>query len=182
MITIMKKKIFKAVVYAYFDRINKKFYVGCTMEENIRRMQWKNLSVSYGGRKIDQIRRELGPQAFDYIVLERIEDTDKKRLKKKIETREAYYIEYYDSCKNGYNSNYGGRGNKGVHLSQDHKKKIADAHKKPIIMHNVKKKVDEFFESLTEVSKKLGIYIRKIHKMLSNPQMEVNGYCAVALA
>ena len=109
--------VYEGVVYAYTLKEGPdagKCYVGCTLDEQTRIMKWKNPNTkNYGGAKLEEARKIYKPDDFDYKVLERLQGTDAKALRKLLEEREEHYIEKFDSVDNGYNTSKGGTGNKG---------------------------------------------------------------------
>lgn len=94
-------------------------YVGVTPDEKTRRQCWGQPSKAYAGRKIAEARIKFGIKAFIYEVLEIIYANSEQELEIKLDERETYWIAYYDSYENGYNSNRGGSGYKGVTPSQE---------------------------------------------------------------
>ena len=46
---------------------------------------------------------------------------------------EPFYIELYDSFKNGYNNSLGGEGSPGRALSEETKRKMSEAHKGKVL-------------------------------------------------
>jgi len=94
-------------------------YVGETPDEETRRQCWGQPSKAYAGKKIAEARIKYGIKAFSYEVLEIVYADSEIELESKLEEREIYWIAYYDSYENGYNSNRGGSGNKGVTPSQE---------------------------------------------------------------
>ena len=94
-------------------------YIGETPEESTRRSKWNKPNSNYAGEKITTARETFGIKMFSYSVLERIYDEDIDRLREKLEEREAYYIEQYDSIENGFNASAGGTGRKGQKIDQD---------------------------------------------------------------
>ncbi|MDE5830197.1 MAG: hypothetical protein K2H53_00350, partial [Clostridia bacterium] len=72
--------------------------------------------------------RKYGTGAFTYEVIEKVPVAD-------LDEREIYWINYYDSFKNGYNSTEGGKGNKGMAWTDEQKQ----AHS--IIMTEINRKL-----------------------------------------
>lgn len=126
----------KGIIYCYTCTINGKRYIGQTMHESARRSRFKYASNVYtnSSSKFDRARRKHGLDAFVYEVLETHELEDRDVLIKILNEREVYYISFYDSFKNGYNSTIGGKANyqknrKGRKLSEETKRKIGDRNK-----------------------------------------------------
>jgi len=124
----------RGVIYRYINQSegeeNGWSYVGSTMNEKTRRYSWKNHgNKSYGGKKINDARVKFGIENFFYEVLEEIYDADENALQMKLDEREAFYVQQFDSSQNGYNTSKGGTGNKGVNFSQTHRNSIGEASK-----------------------------------------------------
>lgn len=126
--------LIRGVVYRYINQSegneNGWSYVGTTMHEKTRRYSWNNHgNKSYGGEKINAARVKFGIENFFYEVLEEIYDADENALQMKLDEREAYYVQQFDSFQNGYNTSKGGTGNNGVIFSQTHRNNIGKASK-----------------------------------------------------
>ncbi len=134
------------VIYRYINQSEGKekgwSYVGSTMNEKTRRYSWNNHgNKSYGGEKINDAREKFGIENFAYEVLEEICDVDENDLQKKLDEREAYYVQRFDSFQNGYNTSKGGTGNKGVNFSQTHRNNIGKASKGRKHTEDTKKRI-----------------------------------------
>ena len=94
------------LIYKITNSINDKVYVGQTQCSLMGRFG-RHLADAdkYPDRKLYIALAELGWRNFDIALLEECPDN-------KANERETYWIDYYDSFKKGYNSNYGGTGNK----------------------------------------------------------------------
>lgn len=124
----------RGVIYRYINQSESEengwSYVGSTMNEKTRRYSWNNHgNKSYGGEKINTARVKFGIENFAYEMLEEIYDADENALQMKLDEREAYYVQQFDSFQNGYNTSKGGTGNKGVNFSQTHRNNIGKASK-----------------------------------------------------
>lgn len=122
---------YEGVVYSYQNTAddNKMYYVGCTPRERTRRDSWRNWKNAYAGEKIKTARKNSTLSDWSYKVEERLYSDDLQELQTILEVREAYYINLYDSCNNGYNSNFGGTGNTGKKHSEETKRKISKNHR-----------------------------------------------------
>ena len=121
---------YEGVVYCYKNTAdNNKKYVGCTPRERTRRDSWRNWKNAYAGEKIKIARNNSTPSDWTYKVEERLYSDDLQDLQTMLEVREGYYINLYDSCNNGYNSNFGGTGNTGKKHSEETKRKISKNHR-----------------------------------------------------
>ena len=96
----------KGIIYVYFNKAKyekegvEKYYVGQTvgtMEQRAgkdgRRYNWDNLDCN---NKFANGIRKWGWNSFEGRVLEEVYEEDLNELEK-------FYIEYFDSFKNGYN-------------------------------------------------------------------------------
>ena len=77
-------------------------YIGCSKNIHIRWLNYKNGSKTQNQPKIHQSFETYGFENHTFEILENIEDL--------LIQREKYWIEFYDSCNNGLNSNFGGGG------------------------------------------------------------------------
>lgn len=79
-----------------------------------------------GGRsKIDRARKKYGPENFMYEVLLRNQYSGIEAATLDLNKWETYYIGYYDTYKNGYNSTLGGDGSRGYIQSVEALQKIS---------------------------------------------------------
>ena len=106
----------KGIIYVYFNRAKyekegiEKYYVGQTvktMEERAgkdgKNYHWTNPNCN---TKFANSIRKWGWNSFEYKILEEVYEEDLDELEK-------FYIEYFDSFKNGYNTTLGGEGIRG---------------------------------------------------------------------
>lgn len=102
-------------IYKWYNKINGKVYIGQTTNKKRRYNAFKNKNGYYTSNspdnlsKIDRARIKYGIDNFEYEILEELELEDKEILLDKLNKLEEYYIVYYDSVKNGYNTTKGGR-------------------------------------------------------------------------
>ena len=106
----------KGIIYVYFNRAKyekegiEKYYVGQTIG-TMEQRAGKN-GRNYGctdpncNSKFARSIRKWGWDAFEGRVLEEVYEEDLNELEK-------FYIEYFDSFKNGYNTTLGGEGTRG---------------------------------------------------------------------
>ncbi|MGM9776725.1 MAG: hypothetical protein ACI3ZD_00095 [Prevotella sp.] len=106
---------------------NGKSYIGETMDEATRNSSWrKPNSKEYAGSKIVSARDEYGLACWGYEVLEVVYAGSENELKLLLYERETFYIAKFDSYDNGFNSNRGGTGNKGVVFDDARRKQNGD--------------------------------------------------------
>lgn len=123
----------RGLIYAYISP-NGKYYIGQTVHESLRRKLWKSSTYHYAGKKIDRARAKYGREAFTYQVLFEKKFASKEIAVFWLNIVEMYYIQYYDSVKNGYNATSGGRANYADTAAHSHKRgyKLSEEVKKNI--------------------------------------------------
>ena len=144
----------KGIIYVYFNRTKyekegiEKYYVGQTvgtMEQRAgkdgRRYGWDDLN--YNSKFANGIRK-WGWDAFEGRVLEEVYEEDLNELEK-------FYIEQFDSFKNGYNSTIGGEGVRGFNHNEETIKKIS---KKCSVANKKRWEDQEYREKQSEGIKK----------------------------
>lgn len=95
-------------IYIIKNDINEKVYIGQTIQKIERRFQ-KHLSDA---KKIDShLYRAINLYGAEHFFCELIEEVKIDEL----DDREIYWIAYFNSYKNGYNSTPGGQANKGCY-------------------------------------------------------------------
>ena len=132
------------VIYCYTSPSGKK-YIGQTYEELKRKARWKNMKYAYGGGlKIENARKKYGPEKFRYEILETLEARTKEELSNLLNIREIYWIDKFDTFKNGYNSTSGGKftysekrsiSKMGFKHSENTKKYLSEINKKRRLEH-----------------------------------------------
>ena len=163
----------RGIIYKYTSPSGK-VYVGQTINEQKRRNTFLNLSLSYGGDKIDNARNKYLPENFQYEILEENNYTDLHTAKEELNKLEIHYIDYFDSYRTGYNSALGGGTTtgykfteeqkhkmsvirKGVAKSEEFKQKISNALKNKAKSEEHRKKIAE---NNKKRSKKVGEYTK----------------------
>ena len=107
----------KGIIYVYFNKAKyekegiEKYYVGQTVRTMEQRAGKDGIGYhwddpNYNNKFANSIRK-WGWNAFEGRVLEEVYEEDLDELEK-------FYIEYFDSFKNGYNSTLGGEGTRGL--------------------------------------------------------------------
>lgn len=93
-----------AIIYLVTNKINGKQYVGFTGRNLDRRISEHSAKVSYGSQcYFHNALRKYGVDAFDWDVIFEHDDADFT-----LKVMEPYYIEWFDTLENGYNSTPGG--------------------------------------------------------------------------
>lgn len=104
-------------IYKITCKVNKKIYIGQSLnvenryKAHVNNHTNKNLKDDYK-TKFYRALRKHGIENFTFEIIEVVEDPTQ------LNQREAYWIKYYDSFKNGYNSTPGGdsvTGNNDLH-------------------------------------------------------------------
>ena len=133
----------KGIIYVYFNRAKyekegiEKYYVGQTVG-TMEQRAGKN-GRKYGtfdetcNSKFARSVRKWGWNSFEGRVLEEVYEEDLNELEK-------FYIEYFDSFKNGYNTTLGGEGTRGYNFNEESKKKMSISAKKHFELTEVREK------------------------------------------
>lgn len=102
-----------AYIYCIKNTINNKVYIGQTIRTVNQRFK-QHINDARNNRCNSKLHRAItkyGEECFYPIILEECDEDI-------IDEREKYYIQLYDSVKNGYNISYGGEGRALVDLKQ----------------------------------------------------------------
>ena len=93
-------------IYKITNQINQKIYIGKTVNSIIER--WKEHLHDYKKQQYEKrpLYSAMNKYGIENFIIEEIEEVDVKELS----IREIYWIEYYNSYKNGYNATLGGDG------------------------------------------------------------------------
>lgn len=165
--------MYNGIIYKYTSPSGK-VYIGQTIDEKIRRNTFLNPKCLYAGGKIDKARNKYGPENFTYEILENVKEDDKKKLLDTLNKLEMYYINKYDSFKNGYNSTPGGQF---IYIYTDEdKEKIAKPKRKPIIQYDLYGNFIKIWESASQAGKELGINATCIGNCCKGEQTHANIY------
>ena len=121
----------KGIIYCYTNLINDKKYIGQTYSEKTRKSAF-NCKKTYttsrksGGKlsHFDAALKKYGKENFSYTIIQEIDCPTLEELVTQLDNLEKYYIKYFDTFNNGYNSTTGGRD--GL-LSEETKKKIGES-------------------------------------------------------
>lgn len=103
----------EGIIYKYTSPSGK-CYIGQTTDEQHRRSTWFCTKHRYAGPKINRARAKYGPANFIYEILHKKYYFTKWEATYGLDKWEIYYIGYYDSYKNGYNSTIGGLSSRGI--------------------------------------------------------------------
>ena len=97
------------MIYKSTCKTNNKVYIGETIAEFKWRI-WEHNHYAKSKKKKNKFHNALckyGENDFAWEILETIEETDPQKMHDKLDEREKFWIDHYDSIKNGYNTVYG---------------------------------------------------------------------------
>ncbi|NBP03736.1 MAG: hypothetical protein EBU90_27285 [Proteobacteria bacterium] len=112
----------KGVIYCYHCIPTGKKYIGQTIHEEHRKRQHEHDCKRGVDNKFYRAVRKYGWELFIYGIVEEY-GADV------LTEQEIYYIDCYDSYKNGYNSTIGGEGIGGFSPSEETRKKMSESAK-----------------------------------------------------
>ena len=114
------------LIYSHYNPITNKRYIGYTTKSLEERFSTHFKKAKYGSNvHFHSAIRKYGKDIWISEIIEYIND------EKLLNEREIYWINHYDSYNNGYNSTKGGDGRgfvKGRKQTEEHKRKIKEAH------------------------------------------------------
>lgn len=146
-------------IYMFENKINKKKYIGQSRSIETRKKAHYNCSLnpSYNGynTKFYRAIRKYGFSNFDFFVIEEC-------LPEELNTKEQFYIEKYDSFKNGYNSSIGGEVVANGY-GEDHSQAILSE----IDVMSIKMELLSFSKTQHEIASEFGIVESEI-SMINN--------------
>ena len=91
-------------IYKYTNKINNKTYIGLSNNIERRKHEHQYFANCIQDTYFHKALHKYGIENFDFEILETFETNDRTLLGQ----REQYWIQYYDSYKNGYNETIGG--------------------------------------------------------------------------
>lgn len=124
------------VGYVYYHKIvtddgKDKYYIGITTHSPIKR--WGKGGKGYlkgsTNTKFAKAIRKYGWDRFEHHIIGTVEAETKEQLILDLGEWEKYYIDMYDSVKNGYNTTTGGRSCAGYKCSDEHVERNRKAQK-----------------------------------------------------
>lgn len=127
----------KGIIYKVTNKINGKFYIGQTIQSLkdrwYRHCAKKSLSEAEMNMHIKRAILKYGKENF---TVEAIEECDSELLNEK----ERFYIDYFDSYHNGYNSTEGGQdGTKPLQTSKEIQKEVVELYKSGFSLRTIGK-------------------------------------------
>lgn len=147
---IVRYRNYKGIpgIYKWENKINHKCYIGQSVDLNKRLAHhFSNLKTKRYDNPLYRAVYKYGLENFDVTIIEVLEVSDD--LKLRLDDREKYYIQKYNSYgKNGYNQTLGGDGgilgykfttDQRMHVSRNSKIQ-AEKLKKKVYLYNIKHK------------------------------------------
>lgn len=152
-------------VYSITNIITNEKYIGLTSQNLKRRLKNGN-----GYKPMTKIRKAIEKYGWGNFKVEVLFES---YCRKEAEEKEIYYIEFFDTVKNGYNKQAGGYKSTGYTVDKTTKEKLSNIHKgkhyspktefkKGIAFPSLFKKVqcietNEIFDNIKEARKKMKI-------------------------
>lgn len=100
--------IYKGYIYKISNDFNNKVYIGQTRRTIEKRFQ-EHITYNSDNTYIHNSIKKHGKEHFMIDIIEIVECYDMLKLYDKLNEREIYWINYYDSYNNGYNCTFGGQ-------------------------------------------------------------------------
>lgn len=129
-----------------------KQYIGKSIDLERRKRMFLNFSKNYtsGTSLIDKARHKYADsKLWKYVILEECHENQ-------LNEKEKYYIEQYDTYKNGYNSTYGGDGVDGFTRFDKNLKLYKNTKwRKPIVSINIESKEIRYFSSIADCANEM---------------------------
>lgn len=134
----------QGIIYCHTNKINNKKYIGQTISTIALRSK-KGFGYTLDGNqpthtKFANAINKYGWDNFEHEILKTVEANTKEELIEKLNELEIFYINLFDTFKNGYNCDLGG---KNKNCSDKTKKKLSQAHKGKKLSEKTKQKLSE---------------------------------------
>ena len=127
----------KGIIYKITNKLNSKVYIGQTIQ-TLRNRWYRHCAkncTSQAERNME-IKRAILKYGKENFTVEAIEECDSKKL----DDREKFYIRYFDSYHNGYNSTEGGQhGAKPLQTSEETQKEVIELYKSGFSLRDIGK-------------------------------------------
>lgn len=158
----------KGGIYLFTNVINGKHYVGQAISIRKRlRSHLGNLNHNRYDNPLYRVINKYGIDNFDISIIEIVEIEDKKLLRKTLDKLEVFYIDKYDSYKNGYNQTKGADGGiLGYKMTKEQKEIISKNSRKQAcdgryIVYCKNTETGEIISdvNMSELSSKLGLNV-----------------------
>ena len=194
----MKRDLTNVIGYIYkLTSPNGKIYIGQTINKKQRKYHYNSKCFKQQIKLWNNVQKYGWKPGETFEIIEECLCGDNKCI---LNEREKYWIQYYDSLKNGLNCNEGGYGNTGYIASEETKNKISKYHKnKPPMSDETKEKlrqinlgktyetkaiqqIDEngviikIWDGITKCALELNLNISGISKVLTGKSKTTKGY------
>jgi group I intron endonuclease len=126
----------KGVIYCYHCISTGKKYIGQSINEKKRKIQHISLCGKGIDHKFYRAVRKYGWDNFIYGIIDYYHYEN-------LNEQEIYYVETYDTYKNGYNSTLGGEGMRGFTHNEKTRQKISESNKNRTISEKTRQKISE---------------------------------------
>lgn len=172
---IVRYRDYKGVpgIYKWENRINHKCYIGQSVDLNKRLAHhFSNLKTKRYDNPLYRAVCKYGLENFDVTIIEVLEVSDD--LKLRLDEREKYYIQKYNSYgKTGYNQTLGGDGGiLGYKFTEEQKIRVsknsniqAENLKKKVYLYNIKDKYYQTWMDSGYAAKQIGVARSTIQRL-----------------
>lgn len=103
--------MYEGYIYLINNLINNHKYIGQTLQTINKRWTQHKVDSKKFDYPLYRAIRKYGSNNFSIIEIESFEDVDKYNLSQKLDEREIYWIDYYETFTDGYNQTIGGQNN-----------------------------------------------------------------------
>lgn len=146
-------------IYKITNNINRKIYIGKTTRTIKERWKEHLKKMNYGKNKL---YNALNKYEIDNFIIEEIEECDDDILNE----REIYWINFYNSYENGYNSTGGGDG--GIQITSTKIKQIVKLYQLGYCIRDIRTILNSSIETVS-------FYLKQELK-LTDEEIKNNGY------
>lgn len=152
--TDSEETLYTGYVYMVYNDVNDKVYIGETLQKITTRFKQHIQKAFDENRKYDghlfRAIRKYGKEHFFVKEIDKVTGLDRNKVKEEIQRLEVFYISKYDSCKNGYNCDFGG--GKGMKLASEETK----------LKQSLTKKSDPKYAEIARMNQKKGAENNKV--------------------
>lgn len=163
----------EGIIYKIENKINGKVYIGQTVQSLssrwYRHCQLKGLSESESNMHIKRAILKYGKENFSISILEKCDSSV-------LNEKEIYYINKYDSFKNGYNKTIGGSGKCGVlSIPFDKQIEIIDLYESGLSLRSISQLYNTSHTVIKNVLKNHSIQLRdtRTYKLSQYQRQEI---------